>query len=118
MAEWSKALDSKSSNPHKGFEGSNPSLSATSPPNMWYFYVLQSLKDSHYFYKGSTNDLRRRFAEHNDGKVTSSSPHRPYRLVYYEAYVSEHGARIREAAVKKSGSVSVPLLRRIRESLS
>ena len=28
MAEWSKAHDSKSCNPHKGFEGSNPSLSA------------------------------------------------------------------------------------------
>jgi hypothetical protein len=29
MAEWSKARDSKSRNPLKGFEGSNPSLSAT-----------------------------------------------------------------------------------------
>ncbi len=28
MAEWSKARDSKSRNPLKGFEGSNPSLSA------------------------------------------------------------------------------------------
>src|SRR3989338_8466825 len=30
IAEWSKARDSKSRNPHKGFEGSNPSLSAIS----------------------------------------------------------------------------------------
>ena len=30
MAEWSKALDSKSSRPQKGLEGSNPSLTATS----------------------------------------------------------------------------------------
>lgn len=29
MAEWSKARDSKSRNPHKGFEGSNPSPTAT-----------------------------------------------------------------------------------------
>ncbi|MBI3331581.1 GIY-YIG nuclease family protein [Candidatus Peregrinibacteria bacterium] len=78
---------------------------------MWYFYVLQSLKDPKYFYKGSTNNLRRRFREHNIGKMFSSAPYRPYRLVYYEAYTSEHGARMREAAVKKSGSVSVPLLR-------
>jgi hypothetical protein len=28
MAEWSKARDSKSRKPQKGFEGSNPSLSA------------------------------------------------------------------------------------------
>ena len=28
MAEWSKARDSKSRNPQKGFEGSNPSPTA------------------------------------------------------------------------------------------
>ena len=85
---------------------------------MWYFYVLQSIKHPDYFYKGSTNDLRRRFTEHNDGKVNSTHPYHPMRLVYYEAYLSEHGARMREASVKKSGSVLVPLLKRIRESLN
>jgi putative endonuclease len=84
---------------------------------MWYFYVLQSSKNSDYFYKGSTNDLRRRFKEHNDGKVDSTRPYHPLRIVYYEAYTSEHGARLRETSVKKSGSVLVPLLKRIRESL-
>ncbi len=85
---------------------------------MWYFYVLQSSKDSNYFYKGSTNDLKRRLQQHNDCEVFSTKPYSPFKLVYFEAYVSEHGARIREASVKKSGSVSVPLLKRIRESLT
>ena len=84
---------------------------------MWYFYVLQSTRSPNYFYKGSTNDLRRRFTQHNSSEVHSTKPYHPMRLVYYEAYVSEHGARIREASVKKSGSVLVPLLKRIRESL-
>ena len=86
--------------------------------SVWYFYVLQSVKDPDYFYKGSTNDLRRRFEDHNKGKVHSSKPKSPYRLAYYEAYVSEFAARKRGSSVKKSGSILVPLLRRIRESLT
>lgn len=84
---------------------------------MWYFYILQSQKDLNYFYKGSTGDLQRRFKQHSEGEVTATKPFGPWKLVYYEAYVSEKTARLRESAVKKSGSISVPLLRRIKESL-
>ncbi len=84
---------------------------------MWYFYILQSQKVPEYFYKGSTNDLRRRMDQHNAGDVSSSAPRKPYRLIYYEAYVYEFAARIRESSVKKSGSISMPLMRRVKESL-
>ncbi|MFH1314987.1 MAG: GIY-YIG nuclease family protein [Candidatus Uhrbacteria bacterium] len=84
---------------------------------MWYFYILQSIPEPKYFYKGSTNDLDRRLTQHNNGEVASSRPRRPYRLVYYEAFISEKAARKRESSVKKSGSVSVPLMKRIKESL-
>lgn len=85
---------------------------------MWYFYVIQSTEDKEYFYKGSTNDLRRRLIQHNNKEVPSSAPRAPYRLVYYEAYVHEFAARIRESSVKKNGNISTPLLKRIRESLN
>ena len=52
---------------------------------MWYFYVLKSGKDPNYFYKGSTNDLKRRLESHNAGEVPSSKPYAPFDLVYYEA---------------------------------
>ncbi len=84
---------------------------------MWYFYVLQSETHPDYFYKGSTNDLRRRLEQHNQGLVASTKPYHPLRLVYYEAYLKEFAARCRESSVKKSGSVSTPLLRRINETL-
>lgn len=84
---------------------------------MWYFYVLQSTKDSNYFYKGSTNDLPRRLKQHNGKEVVSSAPYAPYCLVYYEAYLYEFAARMRESSVKKNGNISTPLLKRIRESL-
>ncbi len=85
---------------------------------MWYFYILQSQKDKEYFYKGSTGDLKKRFTQHNKGEVDSTRPRGPWQLVYYEAYVSEKAARLRESAVKQSGSISVPLLRRIKSSLN
>ncbi|MBD3281454.1 GIY-YIG nuclease family protein [Candidatus Uhrbacteria bacterium] len=86
--------------------------------NMWYFYILQSQKNQNYFYKGSTNDLERRLEEHNKGLTPSNSNFRPFRIVYFEAYLDEETARLRERSVKRSGSVSVPLLKRIRESLN
>jgi len=85
--------------------------------HMWYFYVLQSLKDQHWFYKGSTNDLRRRFKQHQDKEVNSTRPYHPLRLVYYEAYLTEEAARKRESSVKISGSVWTPLMKRIKASL-
>ena len=84
---------------------------------MWYFYVLQSNKKPDYFYKGSTNDLRRRFEQHNDGEVYSSKPYLPYRLVYYEARLFESAARKREASVKKSGAAWGALMGRVKKSL-
>ncbi len=84
---------------------------------MWYFYILQSLKEKTYFYRGSTGDLRNRLNQHNGGLVKSTKARQPYRVVYYEAYLSEKAARLRESAVKKSGSINTPLLRRIKESL-
>lgn len=84
---------------------------------MWYFYILQSQIETGYFYKGSTSDLKRRLSEHNNGEVTSTRPRMPWKLVYYEAYLTEQAARNRESNVKQSGSVSTPLLRRIKDTL-
>ena len=85
---------------------------------MWFFYIVQSITKPEYFYKGSTSNLEKRLAEHNIGETISNKPYRPFRIVYYEAYVSEQAARLRESSVKQSGSISVPLLRRIKESLN
>ena len=84
---------------------------------MWYVYVLWSQKANNWFYKGSTGNLKKRFIQHQNGEITFTRPYLPLRLVYYEAYISEKAARKRESSIKKSGSVWMPLMKRIKESL-
>lgn len=59
---------------------------------MWYVYVLQSIKNNT-LYTGITNDLKRRFSEHNrghGGKYTEDNM--PYELIFYEAYLNKKDA--------------------------
>ena len=69
---------------------------------MHYCYILLSSK-SHHFYFGSTNDLRARFKLHNLGKVKSTAPSKPWKLVWYGAFETEKQARDFELYLK-SGS--------------
>ncbi len=84
---------------------------------MFYFYIIQSQKDKNWFYKGQTGDLRNRMRRHHSGMVKSTAKYLPVRLVYYEAYITRRAAKQREWSVKYHGSVSVPLLKRIKRSL-
>lgn len=62
------------------------------PKAMFYTYVLISLKNKR-LYTGFTNDLKRRFKEHNEkrgGEYTSKSG--PFELIFYEAYVNKKDA--------------------------
>jgi putative endonuclease len=83
---------------------------------MFYVYVLKSKKDG-FSYIGSTNDLKKRFRQHQNGKVSSTKSRRPLELVYYEAYKSEKDARIRETNLKLKSRAYAQLRKRIQESL-
>ena len=66
---------------------------------MYYVYLLLSEVDGK-FYTGSTNDLRRRLKEHNNGDVVSTAKRKPLQLIYYEACMNEEDARRREKYLK------------------
>ena len=83
---------------------------------MFYVYIIKSTTTT-LLYTGSTNDLKRRFLEHNNGRVKSTSPHRPFTLIYYEAYLSELDARKRESTLKNSRHSKRYLRDRITNSL-
>ncbi len=83
---------------------------------MFYVYVLKSEKDER-IYTGYTNDLRRRVLEHSEGRNTSTRPRLPVRLVYYEAYMSQADAKLREKRLKNSAGARTALRRRLGGSL-
>lgn len=82
---------------------------------MHYVYVLKN--ESGELYYGLTNNLRKRFSEHNSGRSFSTKNHQ-WRLVYYESYLSQEDAREREKRLKNYGQALGQLKRRIKKSLS
>lgn len=66
---------------------------------MQYVYIIKSLKDGK-LYVGHTNNLKRRFREHNNGLEKATSPRRPFKLLYYEACNELQDAVNREKSLK------------------
>lgn len=83
---------------------------------MYYFYVLKSKKDGKLYY-GCTNDLKKRLEEHNDGKSTWTKNRGPFKIVYYEAYLSKEDAYQREHNIKLRSNAFTGLKRRIIKSV-
>ncbi len=66
---------------------------------MFYTYVLESKRDGK-LYIGFTDNLKRRFDEHNNGLVKSTKNRVPFKLVYYEACNDKDKALKREKYFK------------------
>ena len=66
---------------------------------MFYTYIIKSWKNDK-LYIGFTNDLRKRFKEHNDGRSKYTKGRGPYDLIYYEACLEKEDARSRELYLK------------------
>jgi len=62
---------------------------------MFYVYILISLKDNK-LYIGFTTNLKKRYKEHQEGKVFATKGRRPLKLIFYEAFVSKEDAIRRE----------------------
>ncbi len=81
---------------------------------MFYVYVLKSLSTDN-FYIGCTEDLRRRFVQHNSGESSHTWKYMPWELIYYEAYSSRKLACDRERKLKHHGKGFAELKKRILE---
>jgi len=101
---------------HKSLAEFDPALLAERK-GMHYVYVFQSGRNKEKIYIGHTDDVKRRLSEHNLGKNYSTKLGRPYRIVYYEAFLNKYDALDRERKLKHHGSVIGHLKRRIERSL-
>ena len=64
----------------------------------FYIYVLSD-KNSN-FYIGYTQDLKKRFLEHKEGKVYSTMNKLPVKLIYYESCRNKYDSLAREKYLK------------------
>lgn len=67
--------------------------------DMYFVYVIKS-KVRNYTYIGLTNNLERRFSEHNKGKNKTTKAYGPFTLVLSEVFETRPEAREREKYLK------------------
>jgi len=79
---------------------------------MYYVYLLKSLKNQS-LYIGCTNNLKERLLEHNQNKSYHTAKYSPWKLLYFEGYVSKQDAYSREKSLK----LHAQGLRRLKERL-
>lgn len=77
-------------------------ISQTKLIQIKYVYILQSITFPDRFYTGSTTDLKRRLAEHNQGKSVHSNKYAPWRLKTYLAFNGVEQAFAFECYLKTS----------------
>lgn len=66
---------------------------------MWHIYILQCADGS--FYTGSTNNLEKRFSDHQNGKGGRyTRSHKPVKVAYSEQLENKSRALKREAEIK------------------
>ena len=82
---------------------------------MFYTYVLKSKRNGK-FYTGYTNNLRKRFKEHSEGRSSYTKGRGSFEIVYYEACLNEHDAKNRELYLK-SGRGKFYLRQRLKRFL-
>jgi putative endonuclease len=66
---------------------------------MYYVYAISSL-ERNYIYVGLTNNIERRFSEHNTGRNKTTKPYSPFVIIYVEECSNRIEARIKEKYFK------------------
>ena len=70
---------------------------------MFYVYILYSTSANRY-YIGYCSNMEDRLDKHNQGATSSTRPHRPWILAYYEEFDTKTEAIKRELAIKRKKS--------------
>lgn len=68
---------------------------------MYYVYILLSETKTK-TYTGVTQNVEKRLNEHNDGRVKSSRPYRPYKVIHMKVFQTLSDARLAERFYKST----------------
>jgi len=66
---------------------------------MYYVYAIKSLNKK-YIYVGLTDNVNRRFNQHNNGLERTTRSYRPFKLIHIEKFETRPGARQKEKYLK------------------
>jgi len=66
---------------------------------MYYVYILKSSK-SHILYYGYTENLKKRYIEHNSGQSRFTKAHIPWELIWYCGFIDKQKAQDFELYLK------------------
>lgn len=83
---------------------------------MYCVYLLKSEKNKS-LYIGCTNDIKRRFWEHNNEKSAYTKKFIPWKIIYLECFISKIDAFNREKSLKYHAQGLRRLKERLRDSL-
>jgi putative endonuclease len=95
----------------------NPAPSKMRDAKMYYVYLLKSKKNGS-LYIGHTRNIEKRLKDHNSGVVGYTSKYKPWKLIYYESFLSLEDAKKREKSLKYFGKAYSQLKHRIKNSLN
>ena len=84
---------------------------------MHFVYILQSAVDKD-LYIGCTNNLKNRIEMHNNKKSYYTKRKMPWKLIYFEGYISKVDAFNREKSLKLHAQGLRRLKERLRDTLA
>lgn len=67
---------------------------------MFYIYFAKSLKNGKVYVGSTSKEPNTRVIEHNTGSNKWTRQNKPFKLIYYETFVCEKDARLREKYFK------------------
>ncbi|PKL45382.1 MAG: endonuclease [Planctomycetes bacterium HGW-Planctomycetes-1] len=68
---------------------------------LYYVYILLNETGTR-TYTGVSNNVNERLKEHNAGRVSSSRPYRPYKIIHMESFPTLQEARQKEKFYKST----------------
>ena len=66
---------------------------------VFFVYAIKSLV-ANFIYVGLTDNIERRFKQHNEGRGRATKPYRPFKLIHLEEFSTRADARKREVYLK------------------
>lgn len=73
---------------------------------MYYVYILKSINFPKQIYTGSTPDLKQRLKSHNEGANKHTGKFRPWKIIWYAAFINRKQAERFEKYLKTSSGIA------------